>query len=325
MNVQSWSEIDEEKLWNAYNVIPLIAECDGIGDVTLEVHRGWGANNLAAEMMVTSMWNGTSYVAEFDVSSIVRGMLDTQSIANLSAFSVKFSVKVDSEEDGEQVFDLVAANAVSQDGWISRKWTDSQKLTRGRTMFSGDGFRGIVSIITDEAGREGQIYPYIIYDADSLAELARLVPGAASDLHIEYVSCPATMIYWLNDIGGIESYAFRGNRYSNGTADTTDVREAWYKPKPDGQGERIIQRMPLRLETSDTLKLGVENVSGEDYELLSGLPYSPLIVMAEVGQGIVLGSERRLIVKGWKGTRNLNGTGANLEFEFELPKRRLQI
>ena len=120
---------------------------------------------------------------------------------------------------------------------------------------------------------------------------------------VRIINCPFEQTFpirWRNRKGVAEYYTFLGNGYKIKESKTTGVKD------------RYIEDASL---ASRKLKLGINNATTEEIDVLTKLPYSPWIEWYDYANMMWT----RVTVAEFKNTEQMNNPGNDFEITFECP------
>lgn len=337
MDIQSWDYPNWEERQFAYTPIIFRAyTSDDSEEVELPIYRGRGASGEPETVLHAMPMNG---VASFDVAPIVRSwlareldtMIRQSDKTEEPLLYTNFSVIIDIDEE-TTVCSYFVQNAVSQTGADgSKTWgQDDFRITQ-------DGRKIVLAYWDDEAAPQVTVafrnsmtiggktfdayktYNFYITGVGPDTWWSRLNLASYGYTFEDRRSnrCGGSLVRWVNRKGGIETYFFSAPSYKVKSAKTTASREI-YMEYPE---QYRTNREPIAVEGSRRLRLGAYNISAEDMDLLTKMPYSPVIEWYDLSNAMWTGCR----VNQFQSEEKSNGTGFTFEIELELPAVRMQF
>lgn len=131
---------------------------------------------------------------------------------------------------------------------------------------------------------------------------------------VRIIDCPFEQTFpirWRNRKGVAEYYTFLGNGYKIKESKTTGVKDRYIEDASLVNTNRI----PYAIDASRKLKLGINNATTEEIDVLTKLPYSPWIEWYDYANMMWT----RVTVAEFKNTEQMNNPGNDFEITFECP------
>lgn len=132
--------------------------------------------------------------------------------------------------------------------------------------------------------------------------------------NLRIIDCPFELTFpirWRNRKGVAEYYTFLGNGYKIKESKTTGVKDRYIEDASLVNTNRI----PYAIDASRKLKLGINNATTEEIDVLTKLPYSPWIEWYDYANMMWT----RVSVAEFKNTEQMNSAGNDFEITFECP------
>lgn len=191
-------------------------------------------------------------------------------------------------------------------------------LTAQHTIYCYDGYPLDVSYLSTAAPCEVR---RIVISPTAEGEVA-IGDGTAesqfSEIKVSYRNVPPRPFYvrWINRLGGFDYWMFStSQQFSKG------IKKGLETVKQFNDGRLGGCERAFGAEAENTVKVGAENLSSDEFELLSSLGFSPLIEYYDREK-----SRWFRLIPAKSSAEYLSGeTRQEIEMEFDLPETRLQF
>lgn len=137
---------------------------------------------------------------------------------------------------------------------------------------------------------------------------------------VEVLNCPNEKIFpvrWRNRKGVLDYYTFVGTAYKIKDAKTTGVKDCYIE---DGSFVNT-NREPYAVEGSRKIKVGIDNATTKEIDLLTRLPYAPYVEWYDYNNEMWT----RVTVSEFKNTEDMAMPSNYYEITFECPAINMQF
>jgi hypothetical protein len=171
----------------------------------------------------------------------------------------------------------------------------------------------IYTSITSNTGVE------ITSNAGDIIIVGDVTYTAKSLLNVENLCTPSAPFYirWINRMGGWEFWMFQHRQTFENTLQkvTTFYADAW-----DLKSGSPVSGEVLTMEAQDTVTVGAEGLTSEEFNVLRYLIYSPHVELYDKDEN----EWSRIYCEKGKATENTRQASQSIEINFILPRVKMQ-
>lgn len=296
--------------------------------------------------------------AEFDVSGIIQTLLDTGAkvderpdIFTDPRLYAKYTIKAHARytnapnsyktsDEAEQV-EYVAVNAAPSIG-ESSSWAGyvNSFLTQATAIAIYDGYPVDVSYLAGDSpgiagatpnavnrvrldryltkvsalNADGEYEPVV----DARGNAIYVSDEAVFPMPLVFPPTPSSPFYvrWINRLGGIDYWMFSTRQEVGKSVKSIDSRRIYYSDSVSAAASHA----PYGGKTEHTIKLGADNITSAEHELLSAIPFSPLVEYYDTENGVWLS----MIPSKASAVMQTGETLHSIELSFDLPEIKMQ-